>query len=173
MDNNITNQNASHSLENALEVVRPAKKSNNLELKTSDSSNENLPSENVTPFIPVAVDQLQVWKDWLSRYDGQLLAAMLQRVPTPSTRSITFGEFVTLFGFNFEPTDEKIIEQMDKTFASFSEWVIKFGFSYMKLALTASKINSGGQKFDIAFTQVMEKLDTPSPVSDDFKRLFI
>lgn len=164
--------------DNSLEVVRPARKSNNLAIPEPQNApldthgqQDNLSS--LSPHAVASVDQVQEWKTWLQENNGTILAAMLQRIPTPVTRRITWGEFVALFDLNFDPSDD-LSKELDSILTTFPEWVRKFSFSYMSVATATSRINSDSKNFNSKLSVIAEKLNDSSsqPLDDNFRKLF-
>lgn len=163
--------------DNSLEIIRPTKKSNNLSIPDSTPTNSNLDlhgnQDNLIPHSAISVDQLQEYKQWLVDNNSQILAAMLQRLPSPVTRNITWGEFVTLFDLNFDP-NEDVAKQIENVTSCFTEWVRTFNFSYMALVQATSRINSDSQKFNAGLNAIASQLDSSaSQPNENFRKLFV
>ena len=157
-----------------LEVLKPNKSQKvNPSLIVSNPSLENMGDQDMTPHSPASVDQLQEWKTWLSENNGTILAAMLQRIPTPVTRKISWGEFVSLFDLNYDPSED-VARQLDAIATTFPEWVRKFNFSYMALANATAKINADSTAFNSGLSAIAEKLNEQQSekLDDSFRKLF-
>lgn len=158
-----------------LEVLRPNKHQKvNPSLSVSSSTFENMGEQDTSPHSRAGVDQLQEWKTWLSENNGTILAAMLQRIPTPVTRKISWCEFVNLFDLNYDPSED-VAKQLDTIATTFPEWIRKFNFSYMALANATAKVNADSTAFNSGLSAIADKLNEKQSEKledETFRKLF-
>lgn len=156
----------------SLEVLKPNKSQKVVNPSlVFPTSPENMGDSEVSPHSPASVDQLQEWKTWLSENNGAILAAMLQRIPTPVTRKISWGEFVNLFDLNYDPSED-VAKQLDAIATTFPEWIRKFNFSYMALANATAKVNADSTAFNSGLSAIAEKLNEKETEDVAFRKLF-
>jgi hypothetical protein len=123
----------------------------------------------IIPNVMGKVDQLEQIKQSIADNKGQVLAAMLQDIPSPVTRPIDMGEFCSLFGLHYQP-DKSISGTLAEMLAPLSKWLGLFGYSYRNVYEAVSKVNTP-ENFDSQLNQLADKI-AARPENEGFRKLF-
>jgi hypothetical protein len=136
---------------------------NGSKVSTISKANDN--DSTFEPYEPGSVDALQQWKQWLSEKNGAILAALLQRIPSPVTKPITLSELCGLFNLHYQPT-AIVAKDLESVYASFQEWLGQFGYSYMALTNAVAKINTDTADLSQQLSTVAQKINSNQNVAN-------